>query len=124
MWEENHQTTHCHKKVVCKKCNGKDHSTKYCTAASKTEPKCTYCRKGKHTMEHHKARKKAEKKLERESRASRTPLVTSTTMSTASLRAPVHPQSQTQQGNSQPQAVQSSLQQTHLHNAGIEERLQ
>ena len=67
--KKNHQTTCCHKKVVCKKCNGKDHSTKYCVTATSPEPKCTYYRKGKHTTENCKARKKAKKKLERESRA-------------------------------------------------------
>ena len=98
---KNHPTTHCHKKVICKKCNGKDHSTKYCIAATQPKPSCTYCRKGKHTTENCKASKKAEKKLERESRASRTPLVTSTTASTVSLRAPVQPQGQPPQSTSQ-----------------------
>ena len=84
---KNQSTTWYCKKVTCKQCKGKDHTTKYCTTSSQSEPKCTYCRKGKHTTEECKVRKKAEKKLEKESRASRTPLVTSTTTSTMLLRA-------------------------------------
>ena len=103
--KKNHQTTCCHKKIVCKKCNGKDYSTKYCATATQPKPKCTYCRKGKHTTENCKARKKAKKTFERESRASGTPPVASTTMSTASLTAPIHPEVQTQQGTSQSPAV-------------------
>ena len=55
---------------------------------------------------------------------SRTPPVASTAASIASLRAPIHPQAQTQEGTSQSPAVQPPLQQTHLHSAAIEERLQ
>ena len=122
--KKNHPTTQCHKKVTCKKCNGKDHSTKYCTVANQSEPKCTYCRKGKHTTENCKARKKAEKKLEREYRASRTPPVTSTTTSTASLRAPVQPQAQAPPSTFQSPVIQLTVQQVLLQTAGIEERLQ
>ena len=94
------------------------------TAATPPEPKCTYCRKGKHTTENFKAGKKAQKKLKGESRASRTPPVASTTMSTASPRTPVQPQTQVPQCTSQSPAVQSPLQQVSLQSAGIEERLQ
>ena len=122
--KRNHPNTQCHKKVTCKKCNDKDRSTKYCTTATQPKPKCTCCRKGKHTTENCKARKKAEKKLERESRASRTPLVASTTTSTASLRAPVQPQAQAPQSTSQSPAIQLPVQQVPSQSAGIEERLQ
>ena len=124
MWKKNHPTTQCHKKVTCKQCKGKDHSTKYCTVANQSEPKCTYCRKGKHTTEECKARKKAEKKLERESRASRTPPVTSTAMSTVSPRAPPLLQAQASQIPPQSPVVQLTMQQVPLQTAGIEERLQ
>ena len=77
-----------------------------------------------HTTEKCKARKKAEKKLERESRASRTPLVTSNTISTALPRAP--PQLQTQASQIPPQSpvVQLTMQQVPLQTTGIEEKLQ
>ena len=122
--KKNHPTTQCHKKVTCKQCKGKDHSTKYCTVVNQLQPKCTYCRKGKHTTEECKARKKAEKKLERESRASRTPLVTSTAASTESLRAPPLLRAQSSQIPPQSPVVQLTMQQVPLQTAGIEERLQ
>ena len=80
--KKNHSTTHCHKKVTCKQCKGKDHSTKFCTAPSQQELKCTFCRKSKHSTENCKARKKVEKKLEKELRAKKTPMVASTAVST------------------------------------------
>ena len=79
--------------------------TTFCNTATHTEPKYTYCRKGKHTIENHKAKKKAKKKADSESRASRTPPVSSlaaSTVSTVSIRAPVYPTTQGISGTSQP----------------------
>ena len=121
--KKNHLTTHCHKKVTCKQCKGKDHNTKFCIVPSQLEPKCTFCGKGKHSMENCKARKKAEKKLERELRAKRTPMVTSTAMSTTSSGAPPLSQAQCPQSHQQAPAIQETMQQAPLQTAGIEERL-
>ena len=106
-----------------KKCNGKDHGTKFCTTATQPEQKCTYCRKDKHTTENCKARKKAAKKAERESRASRTLLVAPTTASTASPGAPVQSMAQGFLGTSQGPPVHMLMQHTPIQTAGIEERL-
>ena len=59
---KNHETDKCRKKVTCKNCRKKDHSTKFHTVTPAQEDKCSYCRKGKHTAENCRARKKAEKK--------------------------------------------------------------
>ena len=80
--KKNYPTVCCHKKVTCRKCKGKDHSAKFCSAPSQEELKCTFCGKTKHSMENCKARKKAEKKLEKELKAKRTSTIASTTMST------------------------------------------
>ena len=96
---KNHSTAHCCKKVTCKQCKGKDHNTKFCTTPSQLEPKCTFCRKGKHSTENCKTRKKAEKKLEKELRANRTPTVASTAMSTMSSGAPTLSQVQPPQSS-------------------------
>ena len=80
--KKNHSTTHCHKKVTCKQCKGKDHNMKFCTTPSQPGPKCTFCRKGKHSTENCKARKEAEKRLKKKLKANRTSTVTSTTVST------------------------------------------
>ena len=63
--KKNHSTTCCQKKVTCKECKGKDHSTKFCTTCSQQELKCTFCGKSKHSTENCKARKKTEKKLKK-----------------------------------------------------------
>ena len=59
---KNYKTDKCRKKVTCKNCRKKDHSTKFCTMTPIQEYKCSYCGKGKHTAENCRARKKAEKK--------------------------------------------------------------
>ena len=84
--KKNHPTVCCHKKVTCRKCKGKDHSTKFCSTPSQEELKCTFCGKTKHSADTCKAKKKAEKKLEKEMKAKRTSTVTSATMSTTSCR--------------------------------------
>ena len=122
--KKNHSTTHCCKKVTCKQCKGKDHSTRFCTMPSQPEPKCTFCRKGKHSMENCKTRKKAEKKLKKELRANRTPMVTSTATSTMLSGAPPLSQAQPPQSHQQAPLVQETMQQVPLQTAGIEERLQ
>ena len=65
--KKNHPTVCCHrsKKVTCRKCKGKDHSTKFCSTPSQEELKCTFCGKTKHSVEMCKAKKKAEKNLRR-----------------------------------------------------------
>ena len=97
--KKNHSTAHCCKKVTCKQCKDKDHNMKFCATPSQLEPKCTFCGKGKHSMENCKIRKEAEKKLEKELRANRTPMVTSTAMSTMSLGAPPLSQAQPSQSH-------------------------
>ena len=114
---------HCHKKVTCKQCKGKDHSSKFCTAPSQQELKCTFCGKSKHSTENCKARKKAEKKLEKELRAKKTPMVTSTATSITSLGAPPLSQAQPSQSPQQAPVIQETIQQVPLQTAGIEERL-
>ena len=122
--KKNHSTTHCHKKVTCKQCKGKDHSSKFCTMPSQQELKCTFCGKSKHSIENCKARKRAEKKLKKELRAKRTPMVTSTATSTMSLGAPPLSQAQPPQSHQQAPVIQETIQQVLLQTAGIEERLQ
>ena len=119
--KKNHSTMCCHKKVTCKQCKGKDHSTKFCTAPSQQELKCG---KSKHSIENCKARKRPGKKLEKELRAKRTPMVTSTTASTMSLGAPFLSQAQPPQNHQQAPVIQKTMQQVPLQTAGIEERLQ
>ena len=85
--KKNHPTSHCHQKVTCRKCKGKDHIAKFCPAPNQEELKCMFCGKTKHSMENCKARKKAEKKIQKELKAKRTSTVTLTAMSTMSLRA-------------------------------------
>ena len=114
----------CHKKETCKQCKGKDHSTKFCTAPSQQELKCTFCRKSKHSIENCKTRKKAEKKFKKELRAKRTSMVTSTTMSTMSSGAQPLSQAQPPQSHQQAPVIQETMQQVLLQTAGIEERLQ
>ena len=121
--KKNHSTVHCHKKVTCKQCKGKDHSTKFCTMPSQQELKCTFCRKSKHSTENCKVRKKAEKKLKKELRAKRTPMVTSTTTSTMLLGAPPLSQAQPPQIHQQAPVIQEIMQQVPLQTTGIEERL-
>ena len=108
--KKNHSNPICHKKLICKQCKCKDHNTKFSTMPSQLEPKCTFCRKGKHSTENCKARKKAEKKLEKELRANRTPTVTSTTVSTTSLEAPPLSQAQPPQSHQQAPLVQETMQ--------------
>ena len=86
--KKNHPTSCCHKKVTCRKCKGKDHSAKFCSVSTQEELKCTFCGKTKHSTENCKTRKKAERKLQKELKARRTSMVTTTAMSTMSLRAP------------------------------------
>ena len=62
--KNNHTTVRCHKRVTCKKFKGKDHSTRFCTRAPAPEYKCTFCRKGKHTTENCRAKRKAEKEAQ------------------------------------------------------------
>ena len=76
--KKNHPTSCCHKKVTCRKCKGKDHSAKFCSASTQEELKCTFCGKTKHSVENCKTRKKAERKLQKELKARRTSMVTST----------------------------------------------
>ena len=61
---------------------------------SQEELKCTSCGKTKHSMEICKAKKKAEKKLEKEMRVKRTSTVASAAVSTVSSRTPPVPQAQ------------------------------
>ena len=83
--KKNHSIMHCCKRVTCKQCKGKDHSSNFCTVPSQQELKYTFCRKSKHSTENCKAMKKAEKKLKKELRAKKTPTVTSTATSISSV---------------------------------------
>ena len=122
--KKNHSTACCCKKVTWKQCKGKDHSSKFCTIPSQQELKCTFCGKSKHSTENCKARKKAEKKFEKELRAKKTPMVASTATSTMSLGAPPLSQAQPPQSPQQAPVIQETIQQVPLQTAGIEERLQ
>ena len=122
--KKNHPTSHCHKKVTCRKCKGKDHSTKFCSTPNQQELKCTFCGKTKHSMENCKARKKAEKKIQKELEAKRTPMVTSTDVLTTLLRTPPLSQAQPSQTHQQAPVTHETMQQVPLQAAGIEERLQ
>ena len=119
-----HPTSHCHKKVTCRKCKGKDHSAKFCSVSTQEELKCTFCGKTKHSMENCKARKKAERKLQKELKAKRTSMVTSTTTSTTSLREPPLSHAQPSQTHQQATVTHETMQQVPLQASGIEERLQ
>ena len=57
--KKNHSTVHCHKKVTCKQCKGKDHSSKFCIMPSQHELKYTFCGKSKHSTENCKAREES-----------------------------------------------------------------
>ena len=122
--KKNHPTSPCHQKVTCRKCKGKDHSTKFCSMPNQEELKCTFCGKTKHFVENCKARKKAEKKIQEELKAKRTSMVTSTAMSTTSLRTPPLSQAQPSQTHQQAPVTHETMQQVPLQAAGIEERLQ
>ena len=121
---KNHSTAHCHKKVTCKQCKGKDHSSKFCTMPSQQELKCTFCGKSKHSTENCKAKKKVEKKLKKELRAKKTPMVASTAMSITSSGTPPLSWAQPSQSPQQAPVTQETIQQVPLQTAGIEERLQ
>ena len=75
-------------------------------------------------MENCKARKKAERKLQKELKARRTSMVTSTAMSTMSSRAPQLSHAQPSQSHQQAPVIHETMQQVPLQAAGIEERLQ
>ena len=122
--KENHPTVCCCKKVTCRKCKGKDHSTKFCSTPSQEELKCTFCGKTKHSVEMCKAKKKAEKRLEKEMKAKRTSTVASATASTTSLRTPPMPQAQPLESHQQIPITHETILQVSLQAAGIEERLQ
>ena len=62
--KNSHPMARCCKRVMCKKCKGKDHNTRFCTGATAPDNKCTFSRKGKHTTENCRARKRAEKEAE------------------------------------------------------------
>ena len=63
--KKNHPTDRCCSKVTCKNCKGKDHGTMFCTVATKTARyNCTFCRKGKHSIENCRAKKKAERRTQ------------------------------------------------------------
>ena len=88
--KKNHSTSCCHKKLTCRKCKGTDHNAKLCSVSTQEELKCTFCGKTKHSMENCKARKKSERKIQKELKARRTSTITSTAMSTMLLRAPIN----------------------------------
>ena len=75
-------------------------------------------------MENCKAGKKAEKKIQKELKAKRTSMVTSTAMSTMSLRTPPLSQAQPSQTHQQAPVTHETIQQVPSQAAGIEERLQ
>ena len=60
-----HPTVHCHKKVTCRKCKGKDHSAKFCSTPSQEELKCTFCGKPNILQKHARQRRKLRKNLRR-----------------------------------------------------------
>ena len=122
--QKNHPTLCCNQKITCRKCKGKDHITKFCSTPNQEELKCTFCGKTKHSMENCKARKKVEKKIQKELKAKRTSIVTSTTMSTMSLRTPPLSKVQPSQTNQQAPVTHEIMQQVPLQAAGIGERLQ
>ena len=122
--KKNHPTSHCHKKVTCRKCKGKDHNTKFCSTSTQEELKCTFCGKTKHSMKNCKARKKSERKIQKELKARRTFTVTSTATSTTSLIAPPLSHAQPSQTHQPTTVTHETLQQVPLQVAGIEERLQ
>ena len=122
--KNNHPTSCCHKKVTCRKCKGKDHNAKFCSTPNQEELKCTFCGKTKHSMENCKARRNAEKKIQKELEAKRTSTVTSTTVSTMSLRTLPLSQAQPSQTSQQAPVTHETIQQVPSQAAGIEERLQ
>ena len=122
--KKHHPTSHCLKKVTCRKCKGKDHSAKFCSTSTQEELKCTSCGKTKHSVENCKARKKAERKLQKELKARKTSMVTSTTASTMSSRAPPLAHAQPSQTHQQAPVTHETMQQVPLQAAGIEERWQ
>ena len=60
--KKNHKTDKCKKKTSCKRCKSKEHKTMFCTVDPVPDQSCTFCGKSKHTAEHCRACKKAEKK--------------------------------------------------------------
>ena len=122
--KKNHPTSCCHKKVTCRKCKGKDHNAKFCSTSTQEELKCTFCGKTKHSAEDCKGRKKSERKIQKELKARRTSMVTSTTASTTSLRAPPLSHAQPSQTHQQTPVTHETMQQVPLQVTGIEERLQ
>ena len=122
--KKNHPTSCCHQKVTCRKCKGKDHIAKFCSVPNQEELKCMFCGKTKHSLENCKARKKAEKKIQTELKANRTPMVTSTAASTTSPRTPALSQDQPAQTHQQAPVTQKTIWQVPLQATGIEERLQ
>ena len=122
--KKNHPTVCCCKKVTCRKCKGKDHSTKFCSAPNQEELKCTFCGKTKHSVEMCKAKKKAEKRLGKEMKAKRTSMVASATTSTTLLRTPPVPQAQPSESHQQTPVTHETIPQVSIQAAGIEERLQ
>ena len=122
--KKNHPTSCCHKKATCRKCKGKDHSAKFCSTSTQEELKCTFCGKTKHSVENCKTRKKAERKLQKELKARRTSMVTSTATSTMLLRAPPLSHAQPSKTHQQAPVTHETMQQVLLQAAGIEERLQ
>ena len=114
-----HLTVHCHKKITCRKCKGKDHSAKFCSTPSQEELKCTFCGKAKHSVEMCKAKKKAEKRLEKEMKAKRTSMVTSATTSTMSSRTPPVPQAQPSESHQQTPVTHETIPQVPLQAAPL-----
>ena len=88
------------------------------------ELRCTFCGKTKNSMENYKARKKSERKIQKELKARRTSTVTSTAVSTTSFRAPQLSHAQPSQTHQQTPVTHETMQQVPLQAAGIEERLQ
>ena len=122
--KKNQPTSCCHQKVTCRKCKGKDHIAKFCSAPNQEELNCTFCGKTRHSVENCKARKRAEKKIQKELKAKRTPTVTSTSTSTTLLRTLPLSQAQLSQTYQQAPVTHKTIWQVPLQVAGIEKRLQ
>ena len=61
--KEDHPTDRCHSKITYKKCKGKDHGTRFYTVATAAAGyNCKFCRKGKHTLESYRARKRTKRR--------------------------------------------------------------
>ena len=86
--KKNYPTDRCHSKVTCKNSKGKDHVTRFYTVAATTAGyNCTFCRKGKHSIENCRARKKSERR--KQMRA--TDLLTTSDTSNVSWPSTGHP---------------------------------